>query len=159
MHVWFFGHQVIWKNKISFFVLRSICNKNMFKSNQYAQHLNWEWRVLLFYLFWKWDALSQFTFAHKWPLTDQRPRRVSMHRANFRIPFTAYVAVFDNVNSEQWRLTTKYLHFIRNARLKSIRSRPECRNFQRGVRSIRQGVWGRSRLPEALGYLLQNPAI
>ena len=107
MHVWFFGHQVIWKNKISSFVLRSMCNKIMFKSNQYAQYLNLQCRVLLFYLFWKWDALSQFTFAHKWPLTDQRPRRVSMHRANFRNPLSAYVAVFDNVNSVQWRLTTK----------------------------------------------------
>ena len=32
-------------------------------------------------------------------------------------------------------------------------------SFQRGVRSIRQGVWGPLRLPEALGYLVQNPAI
>ena len=38
-------------------------------------------------------------------------------------------------------------------------SRPVGRNFQRGFRSIDRGFGGRSRRPEALWYLVQNPAI
>ena len=37
--------------------------------------------------------------------------------------------------------------------------RPEGRNFQRGFVRYGRGFGGRPRLPEALGYLVQNPAI
>ena len=40
-----------------------------------------------------------------------------------------------------------------------IESRPVGRNFQRGFVRYGWGFGGRSRLPEALGYLVQNPAI
>ena len=36
---------------------------------------------------------------------------------------------------------------------------PQAEIFRRGFVRYGRGFWGRSRLPEALGYLVQNPAI